>query len=409
MNVDWSAKAAGFLQSLHDPISGGSRSVPDGPVTLYGTCYASLGDFYLTGNDGLPEKRRRFIVECQDAQTGFMIGPELRDYEPPPGTIHDREHLLMHLTCTAVPTCQQFGTPLRFPIAAAHQFCNVAYLRQWMDRRDLKNAWFEGNNILFVGQLLVYLRDVERHAGAQAALDAWFDWLDAHVDVTTGLWGTNGHCSALEAVCGGYHQLLVYYYESRRLINPHGTIDTVLDLQHVDGGFNPWGNAGACEDVDSVDILLNLYKRFDYRRGDIRFALKRCLRHILSTQNPDGGFPYNLNCVQSHMGIPGTQAPANVSATFPTWFRIHTLALIAEILPGERAFSGIKFRFSNTLSMGWHQSPPGWSLERRARDPLGSAKLQARYHGRRARHAIIQMVRGFRKYSGRLFRKRAVC
>jgi hypothetical protein len=282
-----------------------------------------------------------------------MIGPELRDYEPPPGTIHDREHLLMHLTCTAVPTCQQFGTPLRFPIAAVHQFCNVAYLRQWMDRRDLKNAWFEGNNILFIGQLLVDLRDVERHAGAQAALDAWFDWLDAHVDVTTGLWGTNGHCSALEAVCGGYHQLLVYYYESRRLINPHGTIDTVLDLQHVDGGFNPWGNAGACEDVDSVDILLNLYKRFDYRRGDIRFALKRCLRHILSTQNPDGGFPYNLNSVQSHMGVLNAST-ANVSATFLLGSNSHARARCW--LPDERALSDIKFRFSDTLSMGWHQA-----------------------------------------------------
>ena len=119
-------------------------------------------------------------------------------------------------------------------------------------------------------------------------------------------------------------------------------IDTVLGLQHLDGGFNPCGNAGACEDVDSVDILVNLYKRFDYRRGDIRFGLKRCLRHILSTQNPDGGFPYSLNCAQSHMGIPGTQAPANVSTTFSTWFRIHTLALIAEILPEERAFSGIR-------------------------------------------------------------------
>jgi hypothetical protein len=405
MSVDWSAKAAGFLQSLRDPISGGSRSVPDGPVTLYGTCYASLGEFYLGRNGGLPEERRRFIVECQDARTGFMIGPELRDFEPPPQAIHDRGHLLMHLTCTAVPTCQHFDIPLKFPITAAHQFCDVDYLRQWMDRRDLKNAWFEGNNILFVGQLLVYLRDVERHVGAQAALEAWFDWLDAHVDVSTGLWGTDGHCSAVEAVCGGYHQLLVYYHESRRTINPEGLIDTVLGLQHVDGGFNPRGNGGACEDVDSVDILLNFYKRFDYRRADIRFALKRCLRHILSTQNPDGGFPYNLNCVQSHMGIPGTQAPANVSAAFPTWFRVHTLALIAEILRDERAFSGINLRFSDSLSMGWHQSPPGWSLEPCARDPLGSAKLQARYHGRRATYVVMGMARRFRKYSGRLLKK----
>jgi len=409
MNVDWSAKAAGFLRSLHDPISGGSRSVPDGPVTLYGTCYASLGEFYLGRNGGLTGERRRFILECQDARTGFMIGPELRDFEPPPGAIHDREHLLMHLTCAAVPTCQHFGAQLKFPIATAHLFCDLDYLGKWMDRRDLKKAWFEGNNILFVGQLLVYLRDVERYPGAQAALDRWFDWLDTHVDLATGLWGTNGHCSALEAVCGGYHQLLVYYHEQRRLTNPEGMIDTVLGLQHLDGGFNPSGNGGACEDVDSVDILVNLYKRFDYRRGDIRFGLKRCLGHILSTQNPDGGFPYNLNCAQSHMGIPGTQAPANVSTTFPTWFRIHTLALIAEILPDERAFSGVNLRFSGSLSMGWHQSPPGWSLERRERDRLGSAKLQARYHGRRATYVIIGMARRFRKYSVRLLKKLAAC
>ena len=67
----------------------------------------------------------------------------------------------MHLTCAAVPTCQHFGIQLKFPIAAAHRFCDLDYLGQWMDRRDLKKAWFEGNNILFVGQLLVYLRDVE--------------------------------------------------------------------------------------------------------------------------------------------------------------------------------------------------------------------------------------------------------
>jgi hypothetical protein len=405
MRIDWRARAVRFLQSMRDPLSGGCRSVPDGLVTLYGTCYESLGEYYLGAIGGLPAERRRFIVECQDPQTGFMIGPELRDFEPPPGTIHDREHLLMHLTCAAVPTCQHFGIQLKFPIAAAYRFCDLDYLGKWMDRRDLKKAWFEGNNILFVGQLLVYLRDVERYAGAQAALDRWFDWLDTHVDLATGLWGTNGHCSALEAVCGGYHQLLVYYHEQRRLFNPEGMIDTVLGLQHLDGGFNPSGNAGACEDVDSVDILVNLYKRFDYRRGDIRFGLKRCLGHILSTQNPDGGFPYNLNCTQSHMGIPGTQAPANVSATFSTWFRIHTLALIAEILPEDRAFSGIKFRFSSSLSMGWHESPPGWSLELRARDRLSSLRPRVRYYGRRTKRAVKGLAREFRKCSSRLLKR----
>jgi hypothetical protein len=139
--------------------------------------------------------------------------------------------------------------------------------------------------------------------------------------------------------------------------------DTVLGLQSLDGSFDPAGNGGACEDVDSVDILVNLYKRGAYKHPEIRNALRRCANHILKTQNEDGGFPYRRNSVQSHMGIPGTAAPANVSTTFATWFRIHTLALCAEIIPEYPAFAGTNFGFSKSLSMGWHASPPSWQLQ----------------------------------------------
>lgn len=350
----WRLKALRFLESMDGLMIGGHPSVPGGPVTLYGTCYAALGKFYLGSNEAMSEPTKHFIVGCQDEESGLMVGPELRDFTSAKGAMHDREHLLLHLTCAAVPTCQHFGIPLKYPIAAAHQLCDLDYLRDWMGRRDLKAAWFEGNNILFVGQLLIYLRDVERHPGAQAALDIWFDWLDTHMDPQNGLWGTNGFCSPKEAVYGGYHQLLVYYYERHGLGNPRGLVDTVLGLQHVDGGFNPNGNGGACEDVDCVDILVNLYKQQDYRRAEIRYALRRCLQHILEIQNPDGGFPYNRNQPQSHMGIPGTKASPNQSTAFATWFRVHTMALMAEILLDQPELQS-SFRFTNTLSMGWHR------------------------------------------------------
>ena len=138
----------------------------------------------------------------------------------------------------------------------------------------------------------------------------------------------------------------------------------MLALQHWDGGFNPRGNAGACEDVDSVDILVHCYKRLDYRRVEIGAALRSCVDHILRTQNVDGGFPYNRDQPQSHMGIPGTQAEPNVSCTFPTWFRIHTLALCAEIIPDHPALERLEFRFNKVLSMGWHVSPTGWVMDK---------------------------------------------
>lgn len=353
MSTELPIKVLRFIRSLYLDSCGCYRSVPDGPITLYGTCYALLTRHYLGEKIVTSETLREFFLNSQDPETGLVVGPELRDLKANPGSIHSKEHLELHLTCAALPIIQHLGLRLRHPLYAAHNFCELAFLRSWLDQRDLSNAWFEGNNILFVGQLLIYLRDVEEKHDAQNALNAWFDWLDAHVDPQTSLWGTNGYCSADKAVYGGYHQLLVYYHENHRLTNPRGLVDTVLSLQHDDGGFNPKGNGGACEDVDSVDILVNLYKRFDYRRPAIRVALRRCFRHIVETQNKDGGFPYNRSCMQSHMGIPGTFAASNVSTMFATWFRVHTMALLAEILTDEPELN-IPFHFTKSFSMGWH-------------------------------------------------------
>lgn len=355
----WASRSVSFL--LAQTSSYGASSVPNGPVTLYGTCYALLGLHYLgCKSPDLEHAFKELVADTRDPSSGLYNGTELLHFTPAEGVLHDKRHLQLHLTCSAVlPVAQEVGFSLP-PLSTSHGYCNLDFLRDWCSSVDWTNAWFEGNNILFVGQMLIYLRDIENYSGADDALCFWFAWLDSAVDISTGLWGTDGYCSPAEAVYGGYHQLLVYYYENHPLSNPHGLVDTVLALQHEDGGFNPSGNAGACEDVDSVDILVNCYKRLDYRRSDIRFALRRCLRHILSTQNADGGFPYNRNQPQTHMGIPGTEAGPNISCTFPTWFRIHTLALIAEVLPNSLELRGISFQFNLALSMGWHASPEAW-------------------------------------------------
>jgi hypothetical protein len=376
--MNWSDKSLDFLDSIG--ACSVYPSVPGGKITLYGSCYANMARYYLSREPTTSVKDLECLIRRSYCPiSGMYFGPELEHFSTRDGAKHDRDHLIMHLTCSAVlPVAQCFGICLE-PILLARKWCEINRLKAWQDSIDWSHAWFEGNNILFVGQLLVYLRDVERNPGAAEAMALWFSWLDRTVDPKTGLWGTNGYCSPMEAVYGGYHQLLVYYYEGHPLPNIRGLVDTVLSLQHRDGGFNPGGNGGACEDVDSVDILVNCYKRLDYRRAEIRLALRRCMHHILQTQNPDGGFPYNRNLPQSHMGIPGTEAGPNVSCTFPTWFRIHTLALIAEVLPEEPELAGIPFRFNKHLSMGWHRSPKGWQrpAPNWADDQLALAKYRA--------------------------------
>ncbi len=400
----WARNASRFLASMQDPSTGGFRSVPGGPATLYGTCYALLGRYYL-GTLETPEPRTvQFILDGQDPDTGLFERPELSGFQSKPGVRHDREHLQWHLTCAAWPACLHFGIAARHPVRAAHRFADVGLLREWLARRDLKEAWFEGNNLLFAGQLLVLLRDHEHLPGAQRALEVWFQWLNETLDPSTGLWGTNGFCGPADAVYGGYHQLLVYYHEQRTVAASDRLVDTVLDLQHPDGGFNPRGNAGACEDVDSVDILVHAYKRSDYRRPEIRVALRRCLRHILATQNADGGFPYNRYWDQSHMGIPGTAAPGDVSTTFPTWFRIHTLALMGEVLPDEDALQ-MPFRFTRHLSMGWHPAGKGSPPALASADRWAEMPARTRALWIEGRHGAASTYRRTRQFGGRILRR----
>jgi hypothetical protein len=157
-------------------------------------------------------------------------------------------------------------------------------------------------------------------------------------------------------MCGGYHQLIVYYYEYHPVLHREKLVDTVLSLQHRDGGFSPAGGGGACEDADGVDILVNMYKQIDYRRAEIRHALRRCAGHVRRIQNPDGGFPYKRNMPFSHMGIPATMTPRGASNLFATWFRVHTLALISQVLWNEAPADEGPLRFNSALSMGWHRA-----------------------------------------------------
>lgn len=332
-------------------------SAPNGKETLYASCFACMLYHYTDQLDTIAPAHKRewadYIKSWQDPETGYFIGPELVAEELN-STNHSFEHIAQHLAAHALPSLSLLDARPKYPLIFAHPFTDPNYLQKWLDERDWNNAWLEGNNLLFVGQFLIYLRDIEKLSSAQPALDLYFEWLDKEMDPATGLWGTNGYCTNAVALYGGYHQLLVYYYENHPVRYPERLIDVALSLQHKDGGFNLNGGGGACEDTDAIDILVNMYKRVDYKRPQIRSALRRALHHILKRQMPDGGFVYRLDQSFVHMGVDKTASGPNQSNMFSTWFRIHTLALISEILTDE-PIAQSNWRFNNSCSMGWHR------------------------------------------------------
>ena len=357
---DFRRRVIEFVHSRSTDIRGEYTMCPDGQVTLYSSCFAAMTLHYLDALGDLDTEKRfawvDYIRQWQDPETGRFLGPEIVPEELT-SLKHDWDHVTMHLTAHALPALHILGGRPAHPLRFVYRFLDVETLRAWLDQRDWHDAWLEGNNLLFVGQFLVYLRDFECRDEAQSALDAYFNWLDTKQDPASGLWGTNGYCDAYTAIYGGYHQLLVYYFCERPVPHAERIMDTTLRLQHPDGSFTRYGGGGACEDLDAVDILANMYSLTGHRPRAVRRALQRALNSVLSQQMPDGGFVYRRGMPFSHMGIVRTHVSADTSNLFATWFRVHTIALACQVLL-DHSLAEINWRFNDTCSMGWHNSRP---------------------------------------------------
>ncbi|MDP4898668.1 MAG: hypothetical protein NWR03_12925, partial [Akkermansiaceae bacterium] len=109
MNHSWDAASVSFLRGLQDTGTGMAQSTPKGPITLYGSCYLNLALGYLNAKIQSYDELLKNVVSFQDDVSGLFVGPELIGFKAPEGILHDREHLLMHLTCAVVPLCQEYS------------------------------------------------------------------------------------------------------------------------------------------------------------------------------------------------------------------------------------------------------------------------------------------------------------
>lgn len=318
-----------------------------GDESLYACCFAIMTKHYLNKLEDIDsQKYIDYINSFQDENSGFFIGPETKENELT--SKHSWEHVLMHLTCHVLPTILLLRGKPKYKFTFLDAFKDTNWLKHWLDQRDFRDAWYEGNYLLFVGELLAFETE-QGDKKAKDALNYWFEWLDNKVDPMTGLWGTQGFCNPYMAIFGAYHQFLVYYYFNRPIKYYEKVIDTTLNCSNAIG-------SGACEDVDIIDILVNARKRTDYRCNDIELVLKRAVGPVLACQNEDGGFTYaQRNQPFSMMGIKRTAYPMPNSHMFPTWFRVHTLALLNEIINDPR-ISNFNYSFNSFCSMGWHDT-----------------------------------------------------
>lgn len=350
-------RVLGYLRSASTGTAGEYRSTLGGPETLYASAFAVMIHHYLNSLQDFSADEINawgdYLLQFQDPETGLFRGPEITE-----GRLlsqaHDPEHLSLHSTCHILPALSLLGRKPRYPLRYMDDFLDRIFLRKWLEERDWTSAWLEGNNLLFIGQLLTYIHNELGDQRAKEPLDEFFDGLDQKVDPKTGLWGTDGNCRLDSAIFGAYHQLILYYYWNRPVASREKLIDSVLSIQHPDGGFFAHWGGGACHDVDSVDILVNMYKTTAYRKPAVETALRKAANAVKGRMTSEGGFVGARDQDFCHMGMEYTVAPAGKADMFSTWFAVHTLFLISELidLPCTR---GINYQFNDTASMGWHE------------------------------------------------------
>ncbi|MBI5879684.1 MAG: hypothetical protein HZB53_18720 [Chloroflexi bacterium] len=345
-----------LAQRQRDP--GVFVSGPGGIVTLSASIFAAMTLHYIGALQEVStaDERRNwadFINGWQDPNTGLYNGPEIAR-DDILATSVDSHYLAMHLTGMVLPALELLGQQPRHRLAYIDEYADPDNLLAWLNQRDFRNAWLEGNKLLIVGQGLTWLADKQSHPTAAQALTTWFDWLDSKQDPRTGLWGTD-LCDAHTALYGAAHQLIVYFYHERPVKYAERIIDTILALQHTDGGFHIAGGGGACEDVDAIDTLVNLYQRTGYRAADVKSALKRALGSILDKQMPDGGFVYRRYEPYAHGSMTSNWAGPEASHLFATWYRVQTIGFISQEIRNQ-PLATINWQFNHVCSMGWHDS-----------------------------------------------------
>ena len=301
---------------------------------LYASSYAVLTRHLYGDLDCLSDSERQQWIEyitsyqCDD---GLFRDPHIANEQIEIcdwwGTRHLTLHVLMALTA--------LGAKAHKPLTFVKQFYDLDRLISWLDSLDF--SLFADNTcslIQNVGTFLQYARDFQDDVSAERSMECLFNWLDDKQDTSTGTWtewDKNTRYGRSSGVQRSYHIWCLYFYDKRSL--PYERmIDLLLKTQRWHGGFDWQFNSSACADIDSIDPLVRLYRLTEYRRTDVKSALRKALPWVMANINDDGGFAFRFH-EPFFYGHELMSSKINESAMFPTWFRTLSLAYLSKALP----------------------------------------------------------------------------
>jgi len=227
----------------------------------------------------------------------------------------------------------------RYPFKFLEHYYSRDRLSKWINDIEWSSnsvgSLDPDNKIMNIGCLLQYQRDTWNDREAGAAVQHLKDSLRKKLNKETGMWGgfdiSNPH-ERSRMVQFAYHLFPIFFYDKEFDFDAEKIVGITLSTQNRFGGFGVQPNSSACEDIDSIDLLIRLYPFISGQlQAAINDSLAKAFNWALLNQVDDGGFVFRLNEAFRY-GSDNTSSLPNEGAMLPTWFRTLSLAYMARFL-----------------------------------------------------------------------------
>lgn len=303
--------------------------------TLYASVYACMTLSMIGALDDYSDDEKKKWVDYfdsfQDSETGLFYDPVVLN-----DIYHDSDwwgarHLALHI----IIAYANLGAKPKYPFRFLKSYNDVTFITSWLES-FLWNDKSLGlsdvdNKIMNIGCLLQYQRDYWSDDQASAAVDFLKRYLRKRINSDTQIWGPANLGKPefrSRMVQFAYHLFPIYFYDREFDFEPDKIVSIVLKTQNAYGGFGVRCNSSACEDIDSIELLIRLRSNVsDDLVIQIDQALKKAFNWVLANQMDDGGFVFRMSEAFKY-GHEQMSSKSNQGAMFPTWFRCLCLKLL---------------------------------------------------------------------------------
>jgi hypothetical protein len=314
--------------------------------TLYASAYACLTNSIIGDLEmySIEEKNRWLLYfdKFQSSEDGLFYDPIIDSPTYRNSDWWGARHLTLHM----IHAYNCLGRKTKYPLFFLRPYYDFVFIRNWLDNFNWSgNIGMHDdidNMIMNIGCLLQYQRDTWGDKQAELAVLFLQEYLSKKINPKTGMWGfgydLNNKRQRSRIVQFAYHIYPIFLYDKISIPYFDQAVPFVLKTQNIFGGFGVNLNSSACEDIDSIDILIRTSYLFPQHQKVFYSVLKKAFKWVLLNQVKDGGFVFRLEeeFVYGHQEM---SSKKNMGALFPTWFRVLSIAYMTRYFKIE----GLKF------------------------------------------------------------------